>query len=68
MQRDEWRHKKKGVIRVGINNDCMIGERGGEGEPKNRENRGGLCVCDSMGRREEGTAALVIKPLLIYLR
>lgn len=61
MQRDEWRHKR-GDIRVRINNDYMIGE----GEHKNREDRGGLCVCDSMGRREEGTAALVIKPLLIY--
>lgn len=32
------------------------------------ENKGGLHVCDSIGRREEGTAALVIQPLLIYLR
>lgn len=40
----------------------------GEGEHKNSEDRGGLPVCDSMRGREEGTAALVIKPLLIYLR
>lgn len=63
MQKDEWRHEKKGVIRVGINNDYMI-----EAREKNAEDRGGLRVCDSNGRREKGTAALVIKPLHIYLR
>lgn len=31
-----------------------------------KECRGGVCV--SMGRQEEGTVTLVIKPLLIYLR
>lgn len=50
MESDEW----------GISNDCMIGERGEERGSKNREDGGGLHVCDSMGSREEGTAALVI--------
>ncbi len=47
----------------------MIGEPGGRGEQKTgRIGEVCVCVCDLIEGWEEGTAALVIKPLLIYLR